>query len=146
MKRLFYIAFPLLAACGSDDEFSCDKNARFTYNGGTECAHASIESYSKDTVNGDESFLIALTSTFTNFKLNVGDDAELVTDKEYTYPDNVFIIGPGHSQTFSIKVTLTKLDRNARIISGVFNFETERDVNSAGVPFNSEGAFTDVAF
>ncbi|MCB0487769.1 MAG: hypothetical protein R2820_15030 [Cyclobacteriaceae bacterium] len=146
MKRLLFIALPLLMACGSDDDFTCEQNARFVYNGGTECAHASVDVYSENFTTGGESFVIAFTNRFTNFKLTLFDDEDLVPNKEYTYPENASITGPGHNQTFSLKITLTKFDREANIISGTFVFEAERDSNSTAVEFNSDGAFTDVPY
>lgn len=146
MKRLLLIALPLLMACSKDEEFNCDQNARFFYNGGMECAHASVDVFSENFATGGESFVIAFTNRFTNFKLSLFDDEDLVSGKEYTYPENASISGPGHNQTFSLKITLTKFDREANIISGTFVFEAERDSNSQAVEFNSEGAFTDVPY
>lgn len=144
MKYLVLLCFGILLSCGGDDSFNCDKNAQFEYNGKTECAFARVENHSQ---SGDKlsSLTIFVTGTPTNFTFQI-NDPELKTNTEYKYPAAANIYGPGHNQTFSLSVTLTKLDLSSGIVSGNFNFETERDVNSAGVPFNSSGKFTDISF
>lgn len=144
MMRKCLFAFLLLTACSKRDPFECDRNAQFEYNGKTECAFARVENFSF-TGTKLESLTIFITGAPTNFTFQV-NAAEIKTNETYTYPDNAFIFGPGHNQTFSLSVAFTKVDLQAKMVSGTFNFETERDVNSAGVPFNSSGRFTDIGF
>ena len=144
----------LLISCG-EDENACSTNAQVA----GVCYEAGLQEYNTQNINSNSQYL--RENLFVGFRelnrngfqliidirsdTDGGDpqDGERILLTEGTTYFDTSIITYGNTQTGSIEVTLTKVDRANGLVSGTFSWNRpESDL------FNAEsytGSFTDVA-
>ncbi len=151
---LFLLALLIVASC-SEDEQSCSTNAQVA----NQCYEAGLEEYNVQFVNSNtkyfrENLFIGFSELNRNgFQLiidirsdtdgrNPMDDERVLLKEGATYFDTS-LITYGNTQTGSIEVVLTKVDRESGLVSGRFLWERpESDLFAAE---SYSGTFADVS-
>lgn len=144
MKRLrYYFAFLTVLAftsCGSDDEFTCDKNTSFKAGGEHQCAHARVTQHSQ--IPNYERIILAVSNGTINFELRVTNDTgDIMEDVVYLNP-GATVVAQWVDRLITTRIKYTKIDRMEGKLSGEFSFEVESET---GIQ-RASGSFTDVDF
>ena len=136
----------LLQSCDltNDDVPACDKNAPISLNESDRCANAIALSYSNDPQLPKEQ--ITLKFVFGGGTFQIGLNTSSITTTTYSYPGDVDFSFPELNKGGSGTVTITKIDREERKISGSFNLSAEAAANYTAYDYRVSGSFTDVSF
>lgn len=147
MKKIILLVFLASLAstfsCDQEDPFVCDKNA-VVNRVEPECAFARVERYSGTEADG-ESFEIGLSWSTGGLDLFLNTSPG-VTERRYTKQDGASFWFNQLNRLDAANITITKIDRENRTISGIFDVAAEGNSNSQAYDYTASGSFTDVPF
>jgi len=139
----------LMLSCNREEPFACNKNTPINVNGENLCGSIRVE---RHVVSTDfdpieyETLYMRLDYSGVFRELGVTLTGKTIQEGNTYVPLEAYYGGDGISG--SIELTITKMDRDKRIISGKFKFTGEwfNASNTTTYDHNASGTFTDVNY
>lgn len=143
---LLFIFYLILSSCSSDDEIACNKNSKITFLDGEECVNGRVVNFRSFGTSGE--FLAIGFNADGNPGITVQTLNRPIIPGIYqrSIPTSTSL-GEGGSFAYtnmqnleSVTVTITKLDRENKLVSGLFTAVAQGSV----IKVNASGSFEDV--